>query len=214
MPRPWMEGGVKQMTRASVSAARVAGSAPSAMMPMPWILFLIEKESWPLPLRSSQCLRPAMSMPLDSPAPLIMPKPAMAIVCWSSGRPWILSRRARTEDIVRSSAAPSGRPMSHITMPLSSSGMNEPGTTLETPQMPRPKSARTATAKNERRTRKPTKTLENFREPSTRRLNGAKTASGFSRGGRSTSEQSAGESVIATNVERQSETHIVTANCT
>ena len=157
MPRPWMEGGVKQMTRASVSAARVAGSRPRLMMPSPCSLFLIEKESWPSPLRSSQCLRPAISMPLDSPAPLIMPKPAMAIVCWSSGRPPILSRRARTEDIVRSSEAPSGRPMSQKTMPLSSSGRNEPGTLPEMPQMARPKAARSSTAKSERRTRKPTR---------------------------------------------------------
>ena len=85
---------------------------------------------------------------------------------------------------------------------------------LEMPQMPAAKAARTSTAKSERRTRKPTKTLENLREPSTSMLKGAKILSGFSRGGRSTSEQSAGESVIATKVERQSATHIVTANCT
>ena len=209
-----MAGGVKQITRESACAASLAGSSPRADMPRNMSLSLIFAASWSRPGRSSQCLSLANIMPERSPAPLIMPKPATAIVWSISGIASALSRKARTASIVRSSEAPSGRPMSHITTPLSSSGRNEPGTTLEMLQMPATKSASTATAKTERRTRKPTKTLENLREPSTSALNGAKTLSGFSRGGRSTRAQSAGERVMATNVERQSETHIVTANCT
>ena len=120
---------------------------------------------------------------------------------------------------VRASDAPGGSATSAITVPLSSSGRNPPGTRVNTHTSNATIAAKAMSVNHIQRMRNPetrSYTRRSQRMPQSNAASGAvttfmKPVGSF--GSLRMSAATAGESVSAHTVERQSATHIVTENC-
>ena len=151
-------------------------------------------------------------MPQCSPLPDIDPLPEISITPFTPGTSWMRFWMSSSTRFVRSSVAPCGSSTSIMIMPLSSSGRSVSFTQSLRNQQPPAAAAKRMAEITTWRTSSRTTARYPFRAPSITKLTGAKRRGGRALGGRNRREQSTGESVSATKVERQSATHIVNAN--
>ena len=119
-----------------------------------------------------------------------------------------------TTSMVRCSDALSASSMFAMMYPRSSFGRSVSGTLFPHQHMSATTPPKSSSVMIPCRTKNRTKNRYVRRLPSIAQLIGRKRIGGFSGGFLRSSEQRTGESVSATVVERQSATHIVTANCT